>query len=303
MENDHSTMKVSILRPYRPNAELLEIEQARVLVGSGAHCDIRLDGEGAALEHLVVEPRGGQLFVRSLSMNPPVFFRGSVLTEGLLPNGSELEVCGSRIAFELPRSSARGSRRMGSRIAVALLVGILLAMVPGLVSASLHGESNASLGNMPAPTVLFDATPPACKAQGDDASMALARRSYALAVARRERHPFAVDEGVLAVPSFRTAAACFRQAKQVKEADAANDDAAALQAIIERDYFAHRVRLEHAIESDDLTNALVEVRVLRRMTAQRKSAYNEWLAVVERRVESAEREVDQENAASQGAFH
>lgn len=300
--NEHSTMKVQIVRPYQKAPELLEIEQARVLVGSGAHCDIRIDGEGASLEHLVVEPRGTQLFVRSLSMNPPVLHKGVLVTETMLPSGAELWVCGVTITFELARASASASRRIGQRLVVAVLVGIMLAMVPGLVFARLRGESDGSLAAMPPAAKLFDDSPVICKATGDEPSLVLARKTYAQALARRERHPFAVEEGVLAVPAFRNAAACFKQGKQVKDSDAAKDDAANLQAIIERDYFAHRVRLEHAIETDDLSTAMTEVRVLRRMTAQRKGPYTEWLAFVERRIESATRDDEAQAVKAQSAF-
>jgi hypothetical protein len=121
--------------------------------------------------------------------------------------------------------------------------------------------------------------------EAPDQALHVAKDMRAAGEAKRERAPFAVHDGVAAVTAFETAAACFRQAG--KKDDAARDDEAArgMRTLVEREYAARRLRLEHAIETDDLRTAMGEVRLLRKMTAGLKGAYVDWLAMVDRRLE------------------
>ena len=62
-----------------------------------------------------------------------------------------------------------------------------------------------------------------------------------------------------------------------------------LRKRIEDDYRVHRVRVEHALDEGDEKMALVEVRVIRRLTAGRHGAYLSWLEMVDRRLDASVR--------------
>src|SRR5437763_1915141 len=100
------TMKLRVRHPSGKVDEL-EVEQERVLIGSGAHCDIRIDGAGAGYEHVVVEPRGNVLAVRGLFHSPPALYRGTPIVDTQLPSGAEVAVCGTRIVFEILKKQER----------------------------------------------------------------------------------------------------------------------------------------------------------------------------------------------------
>ena len=85
--------------------------------------------------------------------------------------------------------------------------------------------------------------------------------------------------------AFEAAAACHRAAGRQDEAARDVEAADRFRPVVERDYLAHRVRLEHALEAEDLPAALAEARTLRSLTTGSKSSYTEWLAMVERRLE------------------
>jgi hypothetical protein len=290
------------IRVWHPNNKIDEfnIDSERVLVGSGAHCDIRIDGAGAGHEHVIVEQKGHEIVARGLYHAPPALYRGVPIIEMQLSNGSEIAVCGTRITFDISPKKERQGRSTGRRIAMAAAISLLLVIVPTFVYARLH-RGNDSYGRAPAPAVLFDGEPETCKADGNQ-SLALARRARALGLARRERHPFFVEDGIAAVGAFRLSSACYAKGGEKTLAREAGDEGAALEKVIEHDYFMHRVRFEHALETEDVKSALFEVKMLRRMTAHRKGPYTEWLAMVERRLEAAVREAEERTSALSAAF-
>jgi hypothetical protein len=291
------------IRVWHPDNKIDEfnVDADRVLVGAGAHCDIRIDGAGAGHEHVVVEQKGHEIVARGLYHAPPALYRGVPIIEMQLQNGSEIAVCGTRITFDISRPKERAGRSTGRRLGLTAAIALLLVIVPTFVYARLH-RGNDSFGRPPVPAVLFDVEPETCKAPDTNQSLALARRSRALGLARRERHPFFVEDGIAAVAAFRMASACYAKAGQPLPAREAAEEGAALEKVIDHDYFMHRVRFEHALETEDVKSALLEVKMLRRMTAHRKGTYTEWLAMVERRLEASVREAEERTSALSAAF-
>src|SRR5438477_2368757 len=76
------------------HAEQLTIDADSVLIGSGAHCEIRLPPEHAAIEHVAISLVGGGVYAqaRSLDPHPTIngagFVRTPVLPDSILGVGA-----------------------------------------------------------------------------------------------------------------------------------------------------------------------------------------------------------------------
>ena len=85
MTHEPDIMIISVKRAGKITS--YEIHGARVLVGSGAHCEIRLPQGMAAVEQLVIESRQGGVFAEARSLDPMPQLNGSPFTQGrLLPD-------------------------------------------------------------------------------------------------------------------------------------------------------------------------------------------------------------------------
>jgi hypothetical protein len=279
-------LRLEIRRPEGA-VEVLDVNLPRLVVGAGAHCDVRIFGYGASREHVVLELDGGKLRARACHEggSPPPMLGGRPLVEAELASGAELAAAGTRIRVEIveraPPAGVKRSKVLSS-------AGLMLAVValPGLVFAALRRPPDPGIAPPPREvTALWDGAPAQCRATAPDQARALGLKLRGLAELERERHPFAIGDGVAAVPTFAAAAACFERAGDAGDAAAMARAHDALEARIQGDYLVHRVRLEHALEIGDDATALRETRVLRELTQGRSGAYVDWLAMVERHLD------------------
>ena len=271
----------------RPDAaaESLVVTASRVLVGTGAHCDVRISGLGAAREHLALELEGATVFARALATAPPPFAKGKALFGLNLGGSGDVAVAGTRISFHVAPAPELEKRGKATRRLTTAALALVLTALPGIVYGALRPSGSDPIGPPPSDvTPLFGPSNATCPSNSRDEALAVGARARAVAEREREQHPFAVRDGLHAVESFRLASACLR--KGGHEADAASAERAgeALQKKIEGDYQVHRVRLEHALDEGEDAVALREVRVLGRLTVGRKGPYIDWLDMVERRL-------------------
>jgi hypothetical protein len=280
-------IQLEVLRPDGTREELT-IQASRVLVGAGAHCDVRISGTGAGHEHLVLDLVGREIHAQAKHFAPPPYCEQNPLLNANLGQTAEIAVVGTRIRVSAVPSVSREAKGKAKRMATSAFLALVVTALPGLVYAALRERGDEPIGAPPSEvTSLFDEQPAACPTAAPDQANASATTLRAIGELQREQHPFAVADGISAVRSFDTAAACFHRAGKEREA---RDVAAARDALrkrIEGDYRVHRVRVEHALEENDHKAALREVKVLRKLTAGRKGAYIDWLDMVERRLEAA----------------
>src|SRR5262245_20559362 len=147
-------LDITVLRPDG-QMEHLVIPHARVLVGTGAHCDIRIDGLGAAREHLELELQGERLLARARASSPPPLLRGTPLVAGVVESGSQLAVCGTRITVRVVRENQPRARSPVRRVAS---VGAALAALafPAVVFAALRAPNDEGIGPPPKFTPLWE---------------------------------------------------------------------------------------------------------------------------------------------------
>jgi hypothetical protein len=121
-----------------------------------------------------------------------------------------------------------------------------------------------------------------CPDVAPEQRVALATDKLRVALAKRERSPFAPQEGYDAVILFEGAAACFRAAGDQEQARDSDEAADILRVKLDEDYRLRRVRLEHAYRTHQVHAAKRELSVLIPLTAHRRGPYTEWLAFVDR---------------------
>jgi hypothetical protein len=281
--------KLEIRRPDGVVEEMI-VHAARVLVGAAAHCDVRIAGESAGREHLVLDLVNGVLRGEARHHAPTPYRGGKPFFEGSLGTEAELAIAGTRLRVSVIEAPRRERAGRAKRFATSMFLGLAVLALPGLVYATLRAEPEAPLGPPPSDvTALFEAPLAACPIANIDQAASSAVSARVLAEQQREQHPFAVSDGLASVRSFDLAAACFAHVGLRTDAVAAVSARDALMKRIDEDYRVHRVRLEHALDEADDKLALREVRVLRRLTAGRRGPYATWLEVVERHLDAATR--------------
>lgn len=279
------SFSLAVLRPGGA-VERLVIPSGRILVGAGAHCDIRIDGAGAAREHVELELEGEHIVARARAHSPPPLIGGQPLVASKLQPDTTIAVCGTRITVNVMRdTSANAAQSPARKLAMTLAVVLSTIVLPIAVYLALMPTGEEQLGPPPKAAALWPAPVVTCKVAAKDQALFLAKNTHQQAEANRERAPYAVEDGVTAVTAFETAAACYRVAGRNEEANLAEEAAHAMRVLVERDYASRRLRLELALEHEDALRAMREVRVLRKLTSGAKSPYADWLAMVDRRLE------------------
>jgi hypothetical protein len=275
-----------VLRHPDGRLDELVVDASSVVLGSGAHCEVRLPPEHAAIEHVVLTLVGGAVHAQARSLDPyptingASFVRTPVLPDALLGVGP-VQIRARAILLADQKLVIQKKRDKTSPMtyviaAVGLPIGIYMVVAGGAHDkvGSAHGEPPSLWGD-PIKT---------CPQSGHDAALALGLDKLIVAHAKREGRPFHVEDGVAAVPLFETAAACFATASEFAAAADATGSAQELRGKVIDDYRAHQVRLEHALTVKDWLTAQKEVKVLRALTQGRQAGYVDWLSNLERQL-------------------
>lgn len=261
--------------------EIMVVEAQRALVGSGAHCDVRLPLDQAAAEHVLVEVAGSSVRVEARATDPVTTLGGAPYEVAEIAPDMPLAVGNVQLFVALvdPALLGPGATHMkgkGTEMSPLLKVAALV-IIPLGVYALLADQGG---GVAPPPVQLpeiFEAKVEVCPQAAPDRAAAVAHERRLQAEGKRERSPFVPQEGIAAVGLFETAAACYKVAGK---ANAARDNAHAAQALrtaITADFRARRVRLEHSLVVEDWELSKRDVRVLRAITEGRRGDYVTWL--------------------------
>jgi hypothetical protein len=272
--------------------EQLLVDSDRVLIGSGAHCEIRLPAAEAAVEHVLVTFLGGGVLATARALSPAPTINGSAFTQAPLLAESVLGVGQVQLlvgvvdiaenANVIKKKTERTSPMTYVLAAVAIPISLYIILdeppSDGTAAKDRPKEVPALWAPMPGGAA------PACPQRAADQAVTFARDKRVIAEGKRERSPFHVQDGVAAVPLFQTAAACFRTGGDGVSARDADGAAVRLKKSLEEDYRAHQMRLEHAIEVRDLRTAQREVKVLMAMIEGQSGPYVTWLSNLDRRL-------------------
>jgi hypothetical protein len=266
--------------------EQLSIESERVLIGSGAHCEIRLPLAEARVEHVLVELGPAGVFARALSFEPPPTINNVPFTQAPLPPGALLGVSGTQIYIEILEGAAAGAAQQLKKKSNPIILIALLLMLPG-AGLLFFGDDEALRGPeppRPQPPELWLPATGQCPQPDRAAALGFARERMAIADAKRERRPFHVQDGVSAVPTYEVAAACFRAGGDPTSGNLADESAKYLRREMTDDFRMRRVRLDHALATEDYVSAQKEVRVLLQFVEGKSGEYVTWLSNLERKL-------------------
>lgn len=261
------------------------IESERLLIGTGAHCDIRLPVDQGSIEHVAVSMAATTVVVEALSFEPPPTINGLPMAQRsqLLPNSvlgiSQVQI---QIAIvDVERATKTVEKKKEKTSPLVIVIG-LVALPIGLYMLLAGGEPSIAPSPPKQVPPLWGDPITTCPQTNKQQALALANDQYALAVARRERRAFKVQEGVRAVPQFETAGACFETAGQMEAAKECKEAAEKLRKQVSEDFHSHRVRMEHSISVKDVETAAAEVRILMAFTEGLQGDYVNWLSALDR---------------------
>lgn len=279
-------MTALLVQLRHPNGvvEQLVVDADRVLVGSGAHCDIRLAMDQAALEHLTLRATPNGVYVEALSFDPPPTVNGVPFTQGPLPPNAVINVGTTQLAASLTEAPGTAPVKKGERTSPVSIIAFIGILVGAYLTFFADEGQEKDAPPRQAPEI-FAAPVATCPQQAArEQIVALARERQAAADSKRERRPFYVQDGIQAVPLYEQAAACYQVAGDAAAANDAAQSAKTLRAEIDLDYRTHRLRLEHFLGVADLPAARREVRTLLQFTEGKQDDYVTWLGNLDRKL-------------------
>jgi hypothetical protein len=261
--------------------EQILVDSERALVGSASHCELRLPPEVAMHEHIEVFAHEGAVHfaTRPYALLTLPLLDGVATVEGRWQAGSSLRIGDVQMTVELV---SLGMAKAKPPI-WALFVAIPAIAITA-VGVALARPVDRGLPPIPEAPALVGAKDAKCPEVSPEQRPVLATEKLRIALAKRERSPFAPQDGIEAIGLFELSAACFRTAGQAQQANEADESANVLRAKLDEDYRLRRVRLEHAYRTHQTNAAKRELVVLIPMTSHRRGPYTEWLAFLDRAV-------------------
>jgi hypothetical protein len=261
--------------------EQVTVEAERALIGSGAHCEIRLPIDQAQVEHVLIQVGAGGVFAQALSFEPAPTIGGVAFTQAPLPPDAVLGVNQTQMLVSIVgegvgAGSAKPKQKTNPMLIIAAMAGASV-----VAWMYLSGDEDTRRVEPQEYPKLWDGTTATCEKQPTEA-LAFANERRQTADAKRERRMFHVKDGVDAVPIYETAAACFDRVGDKADGDASREAAKTLRDEIEADYRTHRMRLQHAMLVNDMETARKEVRTLIEMTEGREGPYVNYLHALDR---------------------
>ena len=256
--------------------ESLQTDAGSILIGRGAHCDIRLPDGVCALEHVAVEVASGTLRVLSRAFTPAATLNGETFSEANVRGDALLRI--GAVAIQLSLAEAAGERlasKPDSGSIVLRAVGVVAALCLG---AMLFFRATRRVETVPTrvPELWNDARV-TCPMSTPGQARAFAVDKRIIADGKRERHPFYASDGVDAVGMYRLSAACFEKAGDAASASELEAAARQLRADVNDDFRVRRLRLERALQTHQNDVAVRELRMLRTLTLGKQGPYIDWI--------------------------
>ncbi|MBX3199844.1 MAG: hypothetical protein KF894_17035 [Labilithrix sp.] len=259
------------------------VQGARVVIGSGAHCDVRLGPDQAAFEHVAVEMLPDGTRVTRLAKEAATL-DGHALTVATLGPFGTLIV--GQTAVRIERASVEGTVVKSTLGPGVFLKGALLAALAGAIFV-VSNMPEEGVGRAPAelPEV-FSSEAVACTRTDPGEAGVFAGDTLAIADGARERSPFEPREAIASVKAYDLAAACYTLAGDPEAAAESTRAARELEAETRSELRARRVRLERMLAVKDYEIARQDVVVLRAMLGGQRGPYVTWLAKVAQELKS-----------------
>jgi hypothetical protein len=261
------------LRHPSGQVEVLLVDSPSVLIGSAAHCEVRL--ADAAHEHIEVVAVNGVAYLETRAGAAPPLVDGVPFVAGPW-QGQQLDLGPSSLFVEVVDLAPKRAQRSPFWVLapVPLLAGLA-------VFAATRSAPAAEAVVPPAPALL-DPAVTTCPAPAGPTLPAFAAEKARIGYAKRERSPFSPADGVEAVGLLETAAACYHVANLSNDEREVTWAARSLRGRLDEEYHVRRVRIEHAFKVGDPFAAKRELSFLVPLIAHRRGPYVDWLGSVDR---------------------
>jgi hypothetical protein len=281
-----NAFKLTIERGEDPIRELT-VNSTRLLVGSAAHCEVRIDDGDAAPEQLVLEIVDEVIVARSRSRQHGILIDGLPFAEGTIQPSTTIQLGKTRLKIDYlcstsltPSDHARRNKPNGW---VYGLAGLGFPLAFYLI---FNGPNTASTVTKPVdPPRLFRETTEICSTSVATEAKIAAEGELLLAVAMRERAPFHPEDGITAVTHYEIAAACFRTAQELELAAQVSADASALRKNVQESFHVHRARLDYALSTQRYDRARTEIRALLAFLGTPQSEYKTRLKWMDHQIQ------------------
>lgn len=261
-------------------AQQLELRAGQLRIGSAAHCDVRLGPDEAAPEQLLLMGRPEGLRVRNLNLSHAVTLDGAPLTEALITRAAQLEVSGVKLNLQLTaaepatdkaRSTLKTVRQLA--LSIAVLMGYYVVLHPATPNTAFDRS-------VAAPDLFSGPRTGECRYRTPATARAYAREQLVAAEVKEERFPYSTRDGMLAVPLYDGAYACFMTGADEGQAQRVRATRERLVRTLQEDLRAHQLRLEWSLERHRYPAAAQEVMAIREYVQGRTDAHAQWIAAV-----------------------
>jgi hypothetical protein len=281
-----SALRIELHR--RGAIEVLEIQADRALLGSGAHCDLRLAPDEAAVEQLTIEARDEEVYATVRALEPACRLNGAPFLEGRLSPDSLLELGGVTLRVtiaELKDAAQPAKKKASSQTHPAVQALGLLGVAAGLYYVlDKPVVEQSALAQPVSPPALFAEPAQRCPQRDAEAARSLAEQERADAESKAERAPFYPSDGLTAVQLYERSAACHEQVGDAQAAREARDAAAVLKRQLGDELHIRHVRLERFLAQAKYDEVWREVQMVSEFVRDKSHPYAHWLSAVKREI-------------------
>ncbi|MEM9068505.1 MAG: hypothetical protein AAGE52_08360 [Myxococcota bacterium] len=242
--------------------ERFPIEGNQATVGKSGSAQISIPAaRELELEHLLIAPRGkeGCWVSTSAGAITQTMYKGKPFENGMVPWGAEFTIGRLRIRVTNKRAT-KGENQVNPLLLVALVVAL------GGAAFLFLGETAEALPSADGiePPELFTQTAE-CPASDNAAENANAIEYRAHS--RGDRMRYDPRDGVSAVLLYDQAAVCYRALGNAEKAREMEAQREAMIESVNAEYASRRLRLHHALQTEDWERAVLETRALGRLVS------------------------------------
>jgi hypothetical protein len=280
-------LEFSIAQGQGTIPDKIVVDSDRVLIGSGPHCEIRLPPDQAQAEHVLITFVGGHVYAQARAAQPPPLLNGAPFSEVQVEKGSQLQIGPAAITVSLIEIADQAKLKVDKKKDQVNPLTYVLAAIAVPICLFILFDDSGKNDIQPKPAevpALWDSEGATCSHDEKEQALALAQDKKILALGRRERSPFDVRDGVLAVPLFEMSAACYRAAGDTARAKDMEVAGQRLKEQMDEAYRAHQMRLEHALDVRSYRVARRETQALLRMLEGKTGDYVTWLSNLDRQL-------------------
>ena len=271
----------------RRGTEQLELRAGKLHIGSAAHCDVRLAPDEAAPEQLLLSGRPDGVMARNLNLSHAVLLDQAPLTQALITGAAQLDIGGVQLSLQLlpaepvvdkARSALKSVRQLAMLVAVSVGYYVVLTQAPA---------STAFDRSVPAPELFAAERGGDCRYRTPATARAYAREQLVAAEVKQERFPYSTRDGMLAVPLYDSAYACFITGADDAEAQRVRAAREQLVRTLQDDLRTHQLRLEWSLGRQRYPAAAQELTIIRELVQGRTDAHAQWIADVSAELRAA----------------